>query len=79
MVVPKATGAIGIGRTGASLRRARCGADIRHEGRVAMRRIILGLVVIALLGFAALTGYAYLADLAPDPAPVRLPVTLDAN
>ena len=44
-----------------------------------MRRIILGLVVIALLGFAALTGYAYLADLAPDPAPVRLPVTLDAN
>jgi hypothetical protein len=38
----------------------------------------LGLA-LAVLGFIALTGYAYLADLSPEQGEVKLPVTLNAT
>lgn len=44
-----------------------------------MGRIIKVLFVLAILGFAALVGYAYLADLSPDQTEVTKPVVLDAN
>lgn len=44
-----------------------------------MVRLIMLLFVLAILGFGALTGYAYLADLEPGAAPVSKPVTLDVN
>ena len=42
------------------------------------RRIKL-LVVLAILGFMGLTGYAYLADLSPEQQQVTVPVTLNAD
>lgn len=44
-----------------------------------MGRIIKALFVLAILGFIALTGYAYLVDLAPEQNEVTKPVVLDAN
>ncbi|WP_268894632.1 hypothetical protein [Paragemmobacter ruber] len=44
-----------------------------------MGRIIKGLLVLAILGFIGLTGYAYLGDMRPDQAEVTVPVTLDAE
>lgn len=44
-----------------------------------MGRLIKVLIVLAILGFAALAGYAYLADLSPDQSQVTVPVTLDAD
>lgn len=44
-----------------------------------MGRVILGLVVVAILGFAALSLYAYVADLSPEQGTVTVPVTLDAD
>lgn len=44
-----------------------------------MGRIIKGLLVLALVGFVALTGYAYLADLSPEQGEVKVPVTLNAD
>lgn len=44
-----------------------------------MGRIIKAVLVLAILGFAALTGYAYLVDMTPPPADVTKPVVLDAN
>ncbi len=44
-----------------------------------MGRIIKAVLVLAILGFAALTGYAYLVDMTPAPAEVTKPVVLDAN
>lgn len=44
-----------------------------------MVRVIKALVVLAILGFAGLTGYAYLADLSPEPREIKQPVTLDAG
>ncbi len=44
-----------------------------------MGRIIKLVLVLAVLGFAGLTGYAYLADLAPAQTEVKLPVTLNAD
>ncbi len=44
-----------------------------------MGRIFKALVVLAILGFVALTGYAYLADLRPEQGEVTKPVVLDAN
>ena len=35
--------------------------------------------VLALIGLGALAGYAYLADLSPAQAEVKLPVTLHAD
>lgn len=44
-----------------------------------MGRLIKAVAVLAVLGFAVLVAYAYLADLAPAPASVTLPVTLHAD
>lgn len=44
-----------------------------------MGRIIMALFLLALLGFIGLTGFAYLADLTPDQAEVKVPVTLNAD
>jgi len=41
-----------------------------------MGRLIKVAMVLGLLGFVGLTGYAYLADLAPVQRQVTLPVTL---
>ena len=44
-----------------------------------MGRIIKLVFLLAVLGFAGLTGYAYLADLSPVQEEVTLPVTLNAD
>lgn len=44
-----------------------------------MGRLIRLVVVLAVLGFVGLAGYAYLGDLAPVLEEVRQPVTLDAD
>jgi hypothetical protein len=44
-----------------------------------MGRIIKAVLVLAVLGFIGLTGYAYLADLTPVQAPVSKPVVLDGQ
>lgn len=44
-----------------------------------MGRIFKAVLVLAILGFAGLTGYAYLADLSPTQAEVKVPVTLNGN
>ncbi len=44
-----------------------------------MGRIFKALLVLAILGFAALSGYAYLVDLTPEASEVTKPVVLDAN
>lgn len=43
-----------------------------------MRKIKF-LLIVGLLGFAGLAGFAYFGDIAPEPAPRRVPVTLDAQ
>lgn len=42
-------------------------------------RILKLVVVLVILGFMGLTGYAYLADLAPTQYEVTVPVTLNAD
>ncbi|WP_281260097.1 hypothetical protein [Oceaniglobus roseus] len=37
------------------------------------------LLFLGIVGFIALTGYAYLGDLAPEQSEIVEPVTLDAN
>lgn len=44
-----------------------------------MFRLIKVLVVLALLGFGALVGFAYLGDLDPQSREMRVPVTLNAR
>jgi predicted small integral membrane protein len=44
-----------------------------------MWRLIKALLVLGVLGFAGLVGYAYVADLAPDSAEVKVPVILNAE
>ncbi|GGW22016.1 hypothetical protein GCM10011452_04430 [Gemmobacter lanyuensis] len=44
-----------------------------------MGRIIRLLLLLAVLGFAGLTGYAFLGDMDPPQGTVTKPVTLDAN
>ena len=44
-----------------------------------MMRLIKALFVLALLGFAGLSGYAYFADMSPVQTEVRQPVVLNAN
>jgi hypothetical protein len=44
-----------------------------------MGRIIKLLVLLLIVGFIALTGYAYLADLAPEQGEVTKPVVLNAD
>ncbi len=42
-------------------------------------RIFKVLLVLLLLGFVGLTGFAYLGDLSPDQSETREPVTLDVD
>ncbi len=44
-----------------------------------MGRILKLLVVLVILGFAGLVGYAYLADLSPQTGLVTEPVVLNGN
>jgi hypothetical protein len=44
-----------------------------------MGRIIKALVVLVILGFIGLTGYAYLGDLSPVQGEVKKPVVLNAD
>ena len=44
-----------------------------------MGRLFKALLVILVLGFLGLTGYAYFGDLAPERVEVTEPVTLDAD
>ncbi len=44
-----------------------------------MRRILRGIIYLAVLGAAALAGYAWFADLAPERSERRQPVVLDAR
>ena len=44
-----------------------------------MLRLLKVLVVLALAGFIALTGYAYLGDITPERQEETRPVTLDAG
>jgi hypothetical protein len=48
----------------------------RHTG---MGRLIKAVVVLAVLGFAGLAGYAYLADMTPPATVVKQPVVLHAQ
>ncbi len=44
-----------------------------------MGRLFKAILVLALLGFVALTGYAYLGDYAPEMREISHPVTLDVD
>ena len=44
-----------------------------------MGRLIKAVFVLAILGFAGLVGYAYLADLAPEAIEVKVPVILNVD
>lgn len=44
-----------------------------------MGRLLKAVFVLAVIGFAALVGYAYLADLAPQSTEVKVPVTLNVD
>ena len=41
--------------------------------------LIKTVLVLAVLGFLGLTGYAYLADLSPEAREITVPVTLNAD
>jgi hypothetical protein len=49
------------------------------RGRKMIGRLVKFVALIAVLGALALTGYAYLGDLSPDPTEQSLTVTLDAE
>ena len=51
----------------------------RQERTWGLGRLIQAVLVLAVLGFVALVGYAYIADLSPDSSEVKLPVTLHAD
>lgn len=44
-----------------------------------MIRVLKFLIFLAIVGFAVLSGYAYLGDLSPQTRDIVEPVTLDAN
>ena len=44
-----------------------------------MGRLLKTVLVLAVIGLAALTVYAYFGDYAPEPRQVVQPVTLDAD
>jgi hypothetical protein len=44
-----------------------------------MGRLLKAIFVLGLLGFAGLSGYAYLADFTPPQTEVTKPVTLNAD
>lgn len=45
----------------------------------AMGQVIKAVLVLVVIGFAALVGYAYVADISPATAEVKVPVTLHAD
>jgi hypothetical protein len=51
----------------------------KTRGHTGMGRIIKAVLALAVVAFAALTGYAYLADLSPEQAEVTKPVVLNAD
>lgn len=55
------------------------GATGRIERQTDMGRVIKAVVVLAVLGFLGLVGYAFLAVVPPEPAQVTLPVVLNAD
>ena len=44
-----------------------------------MGRLIKAVLILAVLGFLGLVGYAYLADLAPVTTEVKVPVILNVD
>lgn len=44
-----------------------------------MARLLKLVMILAVLAFAGLAGYAYLGDLSPAQKEIRQPVTLDAG
>ncbi|SMX34912.1 hypothetical protein [Actibacterium lipolyticum] len=44
-----------------------------------MGRILKGLVILLIIGFIGLVGYAYLGDMRPERQTISEPVTLDVN
>ena len=44
-----------------------------------MGRLFVLVLVLLVLGFIGLVGYAYLVDMAPDSAEVKVPVVLNAD
>ena len=54
-------------------------AEPGGNGRQQMARLLKLVVVLVVLGFVALVGYAYLGDLTPATEEIRQPVTLDAG
>ena len=44
-----------------------------------MGRLIKAIFLLALLGFIALIGYAYLGDLRPEQSETRIPVDLNGD
>ena len=60
------------------------GVQYLHTGRDRMRgksmgRLIKAAFLLVILGFIALTGYAYLADFSPAQGDVTMPVVLNAD
>jgi hypothetical protein len=55
------------------------GAILGWKGINVMGRIFKLLIVLVVLGFAGLSGYAYLTDLSPTQHKVTVPVTLNAD
>ena len=44
-----------------------------------MRRLFTLILMLLMLGFIGLVGYAYLVDMAPDSAEVKVPGVLNAD
>jgi hypothetical protein len=51
----------------------------RRKGVAGMGRILMAILVLAVIGFIGLAGYAYLGDMTPPQAPVTHPVTLNVD
>ncbi len=60
-------------------RQIRPGQPAELKGKAGMVRLIKAVFVLSILGFAGLTGYAYLVDMSPESRQITVPVTLDAN
>jgi hypothetical protein len=51
----------------------------KQEGWAGMGRIIMAILMLAVLGFIGLVGYAYLGDMTPPQSPVTQPVMLNVD
>jgi hypothetical protein len=61
------------------LRPCGAGPTKRNGGAAMLWRLIKLLLVLVVLGFMGLIGYAYLGDLSPVQSDVTQPVTIDAD